>query len=444
MVTSVRKTRDQELHELLSGMKEPDPDLLFELAPVLPESLLPRAIEIAWKIQEPGLRAKVLVALAARLKESERTELLRKVLTDMQGDVRDDDLPLAFGWMAPYLPKSLYKAALDKVFNFKFGPMQTAGMVVLAPLLSKSLQQRVVDHACKMQYPDDSIAALMYLEPRLHGPLRQEIKEKLKEKVKKIDDDEVKRRVSAALALKAPLPPSDVSGELAKARTIGSPHEKVKTLLSLARYLSEPLKREVLCEAYKTAQNDMGNETYGYPGIAALAARRDVQMAVSSQAAFYFVLEGKAVRGNLVKAGTDVDLVFNYDIPPPDVIATLKGAKLDEIRKQNINLGITVIPRGFIFRDKGWYQTARFKEAKIEEPVRFLLRAADQVVEESGFYIIFDARGCVMYQFFLEVQLVPKIPAKHRSEPIRKQLDLDLAELISEKERAEEAMRMML
>jgi hypothetical protein len=70
----------QELSEMLSGKEGPSPDILIDLAPFLPESLLSRAIEIALAIPDPSRRVRTLLALAVRLPEENRGILIHSAL----------------------------------------------------------------------------------------------------------------------------------------------------------------------------------------------------------------------------------------------------------------------------------------------------------------------------------------------------------------------------
>lgn len=280
MDASTSEPLDPELRGLLFGTPTPDPGLLFDLAPVLPELLVPMAIDIARNLPRRALRVRVLAALAARRPVGERTSLLREVIAMMPVE-RDNDLPFAFGWMAPYLPQSLHKEALQKAFSFIFGPMQEAGIVALAPFLDESLQEAALEHVLNHMRPSDRNAALAGLAPHLTDSLKRRIEEA----AQTIKDDEEKRRVLVALETHPPVPPSDIVGELAKARAIAEPYWKVQALLELVPYLKEPVKGEVLREAFSTTDRDKDHEYFWYPGIAALAARPDAQAAVEARSA---------------------------------------------------------------------------------------------------------------------------------------------------------------
>lgn len=148
------------------------------------------------------------------------------------------------------------------------------------------------------------------------------------------------------------------------------------------------------------------------------------------RARFYFALEGEAARGIFVRYGTDVDLIFNYAPPPADAAAVLSASDLDRVRGSQSPLGIMVAPIGLTFRgqsDSGYGQMHFYQGGTVSDEVRLELHAMDepvpgQPVEGSqaaealstplttGLHVIFDLRGCMLYQFFLPEQLVRTLP----------------------------------
>ena len=310
MDASAHERRNQELHDLLYGMQEPDPELLINLAPVLPASLLPKAIKIARRIERRGLRAQVLIRLAAHLNESERNALLREVIADMPV-YRDDDLPLAFGWMVPHLPEELLPEALHKTFSFIFVPMQIAGIVALAPRLSKSLMDEALAHALNMGFDPDRISALTGLAPYLAGSRKTKIRQRIKQEVEALNDEEEKGRVAAAFA--AP-PSGNISRELDKAVAGAPSYVSTQRLLKLAPRLPGPLKAEVLREVRTTIDASHDREWHWYPGIASLAARPDYQTAVETTGRFLNVCLTTSPPFQVIERSTDLEVKGAYNL----------------------------------------------------------------------------------------------------------------------------------
>ncbi len=166
-----------------------------------------------------------------------------------------------------------------------------------------------------------------------------------------------------------------------------------------------------------------------------------------SPSVFYFFLEGERAKGNLVEFDAEVDLVFNHGVPPVHMMATLRGQKLEAARENDIDLGITVIPRGFIFRDARWHKIARFKRGRLVEPVRFLLQAVAESAfdpdnsEPAGFHIVFDIYGYDQYEIFLVAELVrsirgERLDTSHHTVTV----ELDLDECARDAQYAEEIL----
>ncbi len=174
---------------------------------------------------------------------------------------------------------------------------------------------------------------------------------------------------------------------------------------------------------------------------------------------FYFALEGDKAKGNAVEYGSDVDLIFNYARVEREVIAVLEGGGLELARTTSADLGITVIPRGFTFReeDPKWYKVARFRGGRMEEPVRFKLRAASEDLTaktvdpqpaskdapprlKTGVQIIFELDGVTLYQFALAIRLVRSIADVEKSKRPGPPIVLNLDKSV---ERAQKARRLI-
>ena len=153
--------------------------------------------------------------------------------------------------------------------------------------------------------------------------------------------------------------------------------------------------------------------------------------------AFYFKLEGPAVSGDAVKYDAEVDLIFNYAVPPDDVLAKLTGMHLEEIRSRSGSVDLTIIPHGFTVRSGASTKTAEFEGGRLKAEVRFLLRADDQPVRGSGVSVIFRVNGALIYEHYLSIRLVPSmssIPVITVSTTI----DLDLKKVLKARESREQ------
>jgi len=154
---------------------------------------------------------------------------------------------------------------------------------------------------------------------------------------------------------------------------------------------------------------------------------------------FHFSLEGERTVGDKVQLGSDVDLVFNYSIPDVTALAEFKGKELEQVLRQDLDLGIAITPKGFTFRDETWHRVASFYQGKLKNPIRFLLRAGRKEIDDAGFYITLDVQGYVIYQFHLGVELVASTEGLKPKHSWR-EIDLDLGKLLEEKKMAAEAI----
>ena len=150
--------------------------------------------------------------------------------------------------------------------------------------------------------------------------------------------------------------------------------------------------------------------------------------ATKSEPVFYFALEGERVKGNVVEFGAEADLVFDYGALTEKAIGTVKGTPIDKARETGAEFGISVIPVGFTFRrfDKRWYKIARFRDGKLLEQIRFLLKAGDQATTESGFNVTFYFLGHAQYSFSIPITLVRSLREAKATLPRAQRIEIDL------------------
>lgn len=172
--------------------------------------------------------------------------------------------------------------------------------------------------------------------------------------------------------------------------------------------------------------------------------KRNLAVLKLSKPRFYMALEGDGAKGNAVQYGAEVDLVFNYAAPPPNVMALLKGRELEKARTTDTTLQVAVLPRGLAFRESDgvWVKEARFEGGALVEPVRFQLRAAgeeDGRATGAGFHVLISMRGVMLYEFSLPVTLVRAVEEVDAAAS-RHPLNLDLDKCVRRVEQAERAM----
>ncbi len=148
---------------------------------------------------------------------------------------------------------------------------------------------------------------------------------------------------------------------------------------------------------------------------------------------FYFALEGKDVHGDQVLWNTAFDLVFGYDVPPPDVLAELIGAKLNQqLEKARFTLRIDVDPIGLIPADDSAGRFATFENGKIAgDNPRFHLQAPPKgslaPADPCGVDISFYANRVFLYKVFLPIRVVDQLDEASAS--VKRSIDLDIADV---------------
>jgi hypothetical protein len=277
----------QELHGALFGEQGPKPDLLIDLTPLLPEPLLPRAIELARAIRDPALRARVLGALTARLSEREREALLdearraaravdddrerARTLMHLTPQVSDDDLAEAQGAakkietakfradvmaeLAPLVSKaerpSVLAAALDAAREIQFEDWRAEALLSLAPLVSEAQRRTVVAETLDAARKDEALWAwvdrLAELAHRLPKRDEDDVLVELLAIVGDIEDGHCQARALTSLA---PHLPAALMGDALRAgQEMESEWYRAAALVGLAPCLPEPLLPEAVAAA---------------------------------------------------------------------------------------------------------------------------------------------------------------------------------------------------
>jgi serine/threonine protein kinase len=120
---------------------------------------------------------------------------------------------------------------------------------------------------------------------------------------------------------------------------------------------------------------------------------------------FHLKLEGEHTEGNRVECGTDVDLLFAYAVPTGNLVAVLRGEKLDQAMDQSLTIDMTVIPHGLHHREPYALKPAKFINGQLLESVRFPLRANPDPTPNAGCTIVFRIAGLLLYECFAPIEL---------------------------------------
>jgi len=175
------------------------------------------------------------------------------------------------------------------------------------------------------------------------------------------------------------------------------------------------------------------------------ARRAKSKAASESESVFYFALEGERVKGNVVEFGADVDLVFDYGALIDRALGTVTGSAIDEARETGAEFGISVSPVGFTFREvnKPWYKVAQFRDGKLLEEIRFLLKANQQATTatETGLYVTFYFLGHAQYSFPIPIRLVRSLNDAEATLPRAQPIEIDLDKHLKAAMRGEELLQ---
>ncbi|MDQ3685364.1 MAG: C25 family cysteine peptidase [Acidobacteriota bacterium] len=154
---------------------------------------------------------------------------------------------------------------------------------------------------------------------------------------------------------------------------------------------------------------------------------------------FFFDLEGENVEQGGAVCNTSFNLLFDYNVPSPDVLAILKGKTLNKAREEDAELTISVIPKGFTFTDGRWTKPCKFTGGKLAAPVRFHLKADREPLEDSGLHICFERNRSILYEFHIPLKLV-KTAQELQDLPPSEPLALELDELLEAGNREKRAV----
>ena len=153
------KRTAKELYTILHEKGQPDPLILIDIAPFIPDYLIPRAIQVALGISYPDLhlRAATVESLASRLKMENSTLIeetlvaARRVLLD-KGEIE----PVLLQTLASVLPSYLIPEALELTIRIVNYNIRLDVLATLATYLPSTAQESILSSAL------DAINALQF------------------------------------------------------------------------------------------------------------------------------------------------------------------------------------------------------------------------------------------------------------------------------------------
>ena len=167
----------------------PDPYLLPELVPLIPDHLLPRAIQVALGISYPDeeLRARTVKALAGRLKKDDEA-LLKETLEIARNAFIDDANknglePALVLTLAPVLPTHLIPIALESALQIVNYTKRIEALCLLVKQLPLGMQESVYSYALEAirnqedegSHAEALMTMIRFLPNSLHDKFRKEV-----------------------------------------------------------------------------------------------------------------------------------------------------------------------------------------------------------------------------------------------------------------------------
>ena len=131
-----------------------------------------------------------------------------------------------------------------------------------------------------------------------------------------------------------------------------------------------------------------------------------------AQQGFHFRVEGEKVAWRRVQVGSDFELIFDFGEIPAEALARIEGEQIEKALLTNEDgLDLALLSPEFKVRDGQWIKPLRFEEGSLAEPVRFRLRAPEEVPEENPLplHLVFSRRGSVFYRIRLTLRVVEQI-----------------------------------
>jgi len=227
------------------------------LAPVLPEDLLPAALQIANHIPSLEKRISALAALAVRLPSEDSQTVLGDAL-ERAAEFKDEYTRLdRLSALIPYLPDSLLSKSLEMVLESKSAEISVGLLIELAPYLSIQKRRSAIDAALSgvvsYKRPLWQAQALEDMEPFLSEP---GLFKKALTAAEKIQDKSI--RIQALVALAGGLPEDERYKRASKwakhAYKVQALHEKAAALAQVAPFLHSKERPPVLTEIIQSVR----------------------------------------------------------------------------------------------------------------------------------------------------------------------------------------------
>lgn len=142
---------------------------------------------------------------------------------------------------------------------------------------------------------------------------------------------------------------------------------------------------------------------------------------------FHVDLAGEGAQGTSLRYGATCELVLNYSVPGEKTVAFLLGKQFAALREIEADINVTLFGRGVSITEGPSTQKVKLKKnGEIEAPVRFPLTITTKPTERPGISVIFDHKGCFLYECYIPITLVKVLPSlSKKTKPLVIDLDLE-------------------
>lgn len=122
---------------------------------------------------------------------------------------------------------------------------------------------------------------------------------------------------------------------------------------------------------------------------------------------FHFLLRGAGARGARMAAHSRARLVFQYDVPPPEVLQRIANAALEQAREGRDDLRLELTAHGNLTLPGKRSDVAHFRNGLLIEPLDFDIAASAPDDRDSGIHVEFVAKGQTIHQIEMTIPIVP-------------------------------------
>ena len=121
---------------------------------------------------------------------------------------------------------------------------------------------------------------------------------------------------------------------------------------------------------------------------------------------FHFLLRGGGARGTTMAAQSTAKLVFQYDVPPIDVLQRIANEAMERAREDDLDIRLELTAYGNLTLPGKRSDVAHFKNSLLIKPLDFDIAASGPDNEHTGIHVEFVAKGQTIHQLEMNIPIV--------------------------------------